>query len=243
MPEKNTAPLPTHLKDWGSYWQIFDTVNIGPGIDKKVSGWFETFTQMADAPEIPFLNVRNNSEAGKSYTNITSKDKIPWWFDLNSMGLRWMFPDPAVNVGNEHLGITTMSKQFMSLLPEHAVFNFKIRSYTFLVVKASHLPAGFGPEGYFDMGVGTNTGFTSLINNGPGIMPNRWKFLGNERIPMDTPINAFIELDDFAKSMLRTWDTVPGIDFGGEKLFDNMAQIELTLRGIRYEQRPGEFRK
>lgn len=241
--EKNQAPLPQDLKDWGSYWQIFDTVNIGPSVDPKVAGWFQSFTEMADAPEIPFLNVRNESEAGKTYTNITSKDKIPWWFDLNSMGLRFLFPDPAINVGNEHLGITTMAKQFMSLIPEHGVFHFKIRSYTFLTVKASHLPAGFGPEGYFEMGTGTNTGFTSLIHNGEGAMGNRWKFLGNERIPMDTPMNAFIELDDYARSMLRKWDTVPGIDFGDETPFSNMAQIELTLRGIRYEQRPGEFRR
>lgn len=236
-------PLPEELRDWGSYWQIYDTCNIGPGVDPKVHGWYASFTEMANATEIPFLNVRNLSEAGKTYTNITSKDKFPWWYDLNSMGLRWLFPDPAVNVGNEHLGLTTMSKQFMTLIPEHAVFHFKIRSYTFLTVKASHLPAGFGPQGYFDMGVGTNTGFTSLINNGVGKMKNRWKFLGNERIPEDTPVSAYIELDDYAKDTLALWDTVPGIDYGEATAFNNIAQIEITLRGIRYEQRPGEFRR
>lgn len=239
----NEKEMPQVLKDWGSYWQIYDTCCIGPSVNQKVNGWFSSFTQLANAPEVPFLNVRNLSEAGETYTNITSKDKTPWWFDLNSMGLRFLFPDPAVNVGDEHLGITTMSKQFMALIPEHAVFKFEIRSYTFLVVKASHLPAGFGPQGHFDMGVGTNTGFTSLINNGLEEMPNRWKFLGNERIPMDTPIRAKIEFDDYAKAILRTWDEVPGIDWGEEEPGANMAQIELTLRGIRYEMRPGEFRR
>jgi len=237
------AVLPDSLKDWGSYWQIYDTCCIGTTADPKVNGWFQSFTEMANAPEIPFLNVRNLSEAGQTYTNITTKGKMPWWFDLNSIGLRFLFPDPAVNVGSEHLGLTTMAKQFMTLLPEHAVFHFDIRSYRFLSVKCTHLPAGFGPQGYFDMGVGQNTGFTSLINNGIEKMDNRWKFLNNERIPYDTPIMAKIELDDFAKSMLRLWDTVPGIDFGEEDLFANMPQIELTLRGIRYEQRPGEFRQ
>ena len=93
------------------------------------------------------------------------------------------------------------------------------------------------------MGVGTNTGFTSLINNGDELMNNRWKFLNNERIPIDTPIKASLEFDDFAKDMLTSWADVPGIDFGEEENFADMVQIELTLRGIRYEQRPGEFRR
>lgn len=231
------------MKDWGAYWQIYDTVNIGPSIDPKVDGWFANFTDMANAVEVPFLNVRNVSQAGKSYTNIETGETIPWWFDLNSIGFRWRFPDPAINVGSEHLGITTMSKQFVTELPEHCWVDFDIRSYTFLRLKGSHLPAGFGPEGHFEMGVGTNTGFTSLINNSQTQMTNRWKFLKNIRLPRNTPIKATINFDEHAKDMLREWADVPGIDYGGETPFPNLAQIEITLRGIRYEQRIGEFRK
>jgi len=231
------------MKNWGRYWQIFDTCNIGPEVSDKVPGWFESFTEMAEATSIPFLNVRNSSIAGETYTNITSTDKIPWWMDLMSIGLRFKFPDPAVNVGDEHLGITTMAKQFCALLPEHARFTFEIKSYTFIDMLAAHMPAGFRPQGHFEMGVGTNTGFTSLIGNSDNKMDNRWKFLGKIRLPIDTPIRAKLVLDDFAKDMLTLWDEVPGLDFGGETPFANMVQIELTLRGITYEQRVGEFRQ
>lgn len=237
------AIMPAEMKNWGRYEQIFDKCNIGPDVDPKVPGWFADFTAMADAPEIPFLNVRNSSIAGETNTNITSMDKIPWWMDLMSIGIRFIFPDPAVNVGSEHLGITTMAKQFCALLPEHATFKFMIKSYTFIDMLAAHIPAGFGPQGHFEMGVGTNTGFTSLIGNSVNEMPNRWKFLDQIRLPIDTPIRAKLILDDFAKDMLRAWDDVPGLDFGGEEPFSNVVQIELTLRGITYEQRVGEFRQ
>lgn len=235
--------MPQEMRNWGRYHQIFDKCNIGPGIDPKVPGWFETFTDMANATSIPFLNVRNSSIAGETNTNITSMDKIPWWMDLMSIGLRFIFPDPAVNVGSEHLGLTTMAKQFVTLISEHAAFKFEIKSYTFIDMLAAHLPAGFGPQGHFEMGVGTNTGFTSLIGNSDNRMDNRWKFLGKISLPIDTPIRAKLILDDFAKDMLTTWNTVPGFDFGGQTPFDNMVQIELTLRGVTYEQRVGEFRQ
>lgn len=238
MPE-----LPAEVRDWGSYWQIYDTVNIGPSIDPKVPGWFANFTNLANATEVPFLNVRNESIAGRTYTNVTSMDKTPWWFDLNSIGVRFLFPDPSVNSASEHLGLIAMSKFFSTVLPEHAVCDFKIRSYTFLTTKAIHLPAGIGPTGYFELNTGTNSAFASNINNGESIMSNRWKFLKNERIPKDTPISFHLNFDDYAKRILRRWDQVPGIDFGAEEPDANMCQIELTLRGVRYEQRPGEFRK
>lgn len=235
--------LPDHMRNWGRYEQIFDKVNIGPGVDPKVAGWYATFTDMANATNIPFLNVRNASIAGDTNTNITSMDKIPWWADLMSIGLRFIFPDPAVNVSNEHLGLTTMAKQFTALLPEHANFEFEIKSYTFLKMLAAHLPAGFGPQGHFEMGVGTNTGFTSLIGNSENKLDNRWKFLGKITLPIDTPIRARLVLDDFAKDMLKAWDTVPGLDFGGQTPQNNICQIELTLRMVTYEQRVGEFRQ
>lgn len=235
--------LPAEMRNWGRYEQIFDKVNIGPGVDPKVPGWYASFTDMANATNIPFLNIRNASIAGDTNTNITSMDKIPWWADLMSIGMRFIFPDPAVNVGSEHLGITTMAKQFCALLPEHANFEFEIKSYTFLKMLAAHLPAGYGPQGHFEMGVGTNTGFTSLIGNSDNKMDNRWKFLGKITLPIDTPIRARLVLDDFAKNMLRAWDAVPGLDFGGQLPMENICQIELSLRMVTYEQRVGEFRQ
>ena len=235
--------MPEAMRNWGRYEQIFDKINVGPGVDPKVAGWFQTFTEMANAPELPFLNVRNSSIAGETNTNITSMDKIPWWADLMSIGLRFIFPDPASNVSSEHLGLTQMSKYFVALLPEHATFKFMIKSYTFIDGLAMHYPAGFGPQGHFEQGVGGNTGFSSLIGNSDNLLDNRWKFLGKERLPIDTPIRAKLVLDDFAKNMLRSWDTVPGIDFGGQTLFDNVVQIELSLRCVTFEQRVGEFRQ
>jgi hypothetical protein len=235
--------MPEQMKDWGSYWQIYDTCNIGPSIDQKVNGWFTNFTELASATEVPFLNIRNESIAGRSYTNITSMDKTPWWFDLNSIGLRFIFPDPAVNVASEHLGLVTMSKYFCATLPEHCVVDFKIRSYTFLTLKGSHMPAGHAPGGPMQLNTGSNNSFTSLVSAGDRIIGNRWKFVGNERIPKDTPISAHLYFDDYAKNMLRVWNDVPGIDFGAQEMFPNMPQIEMTLRGVKYEQRPGEFRK
>lgn len=232
--------MPDQMKNWGRYEQIFDKINIGPGVDPKVNGWYQTFTEMANAPELPFLNIRNSSIAGETNTNITSENKIPWWADLMSIGLRFIFPDPHVLSSSEHLGLLSMSKQWSALLPEHATFKFMIKSYTFIDGLAMHYPACFGPAGYFEQGMGQNTGFTSLINNNA---KDRWAFLGRERLPIDTPIRAKLVLDDFAKDMLKRWDTVPALDFGGSSTMPNVVQIELSLRCITYEQRVGEFRQ
>ena len=235
--------IPQELKNWGAYEQIYDTCNIGPDIDTKVNGWYETFTQMANAPEIPFLNVRNESIAGQTYTNITSMDKVPWWFELNSIGLRFLFPDPHILGASEHPGLSAMSKFFQQVLPEHAFFEFKIRSYTFLKQKASQLPDGYGTTGQMQVNTAANNSFHSLMHNGSPEMLNRWKMLRNENIPKDTPISGRLVFDDYARNIFRIWDSVPAIDFGAQDLTGNMCQIVLTLRGIRYEQRPGEFRQ
>jgi len=228
-------------KNVGEFWPIYDRCLIGPSVDPKYPGGFQSFTEMAQADEIPFLNIRNSSEAGKTNTNITSKDKIPWRFDLNSIGIRFVFPDPNAFAASEHNGLTTASKWFMQYLPEYAVFDFKIREDIRLTALASHLPAGHGPTGSFEVNTGGNRFFGSIINNGEAVMNNRWKFFDNIAIPRDTPISGTLRFDDYGKDLLRQIDEVPGIDFGGEQPFANRCFIELTLRGARWVQQRGEY--
>ncbi len=217
-------------------WQIYDTVRIGTHINNSLQG-FQSLSAMADAEDVPFLNVRNSSEAGLTYTNIASKDKVPWAFWLESIGMRFVYPDPNLNASSEHSAVRAASKIFAQYLPEHAYFQFSIREDIIITVKPHMMPAGFGPTGVVN---GDQTAFQSVMTSGQPWMKNRWIFTGKPiPIPRDTPIKGVLKFSDFGKKMLREMGEVAALDFTNS--FSNEAFIELTLRGKRGVQQRGEY--
>jgi len=222
-------------------WIIYDTVLIGTSVDPKYPGGVANFTELAQKDHLAYLNARNTAEAGgKFYTNISSKDKLPWPFWLESIGMRFMLPSPNTNSGEEHTALMAAEKVFADILPEHCVFEFAVREDTILIEKPAFLPSGFGPTGFMQMQNASPGLSASLITNGDPNSNNRFKFVGDAvGLPRDTPISGKLTFSDHGKTLLEALATVPSLDFIDEVA--GVAMIELTLRGMREVQQRGEW--
>lgn len=222
-------------------WMIYDCALIGPEVD-QAQNWYASFAQMAQQPEVPFINVRTSSSAGDAYTNITSRDKFPWPFWLHSLGLRFFYLDPTVDNSSPHSAIMSATKIFNQAIQEHAWFELEIREDTILRLKPSHAPAGVGVPGFVSSNNAQNNWMSTTLTNGAPYLGNRWKFVGDViRIPRDTPVRGRLKFSQYGKDLLTQLNAVSGLDFAGEDPFPNVAFIELTLLGKRGVQQRGEW--
>lgn len=223
---------------------MYDTVLIGltEAEAAKYPGGFTSFTAMAAVDEIPFLNIRNSSEAGLSYTNISSKDKTPWLYYIDSFGMRWIYPTPNVNTSSEHSAVIASAKLFMQEIIDHCYFQFSVREDIRLTIKPAMMQAGFGPTGFMIGNSTQNSFFAETITNGNPNMNNRWRNVETAMtIPRDTPIHGALRFSEYGKALLRQLNTVAGFDFIGEEPFQALARIELSLFGLREVQQRGEY--
>jgi len=229
----------TRYKNVMESWMIYDCALIGPGVDTS-HNWYASFTAMANAPEIPFINVRTSSSAGAAYTNITSRDKFPWMYKLHSMGIRFIYPDPTVDNSSPHTAIMSATKLFNQVVQEHAWFELELREDVVLRVKPSHMPPGVGVQGFTSSNNAQNNWMATTYTNGAPYMGNRWKFVGKTLdIPRDTPVRGRLYFSQYGKDLLTQIDEVADLDF--EDSFNNVAMIELTLLGMRGVQQRGEL--
>ena len=97
---------------------LWDTVCIGADVPSNINGWFTSLTNMAnsDVP-ISFFNQRQEGETGTAYTNMKKKTGLDWPADFQSIGMRFVYPDP-INV-DMYDGDRAAAKMFREVLPEH----------------------------------------------------------------------------------------------------------------------------
>lgn len=225
---------------------LYDTCRIGELVPDNFPKGYTTLAAMAADDHVPFLDVRQSSEVGKSYTNITSKSKLPWPFYLESVGIRFFYPNPynAGIVANADAA----AKAFEEILPEHSWFEFGIREDTWLIEKCSLLPPGYGPSGMAGYVNWQNNSFVSVESQGVAAFGNRFKFInGVIPIPADTPIWGKLYFSQYAKTqILQRLQLLPldfheGEDASGEDTTPNELSITVTLRGTRAIQQAGEY--
>ena len=222
---------------------LYDTCRIGTLVPEKYPGGHQDFISLATPEHIPFLNVRNSSEAGLAYTNVTSKDKIPYPMVIESIGFKFHYPDP--NMSLIFSGDMSATKHFQMTLPQHAYFKFIVREDTVLILKPTMAPPGYGHTGQFgfyrvDMA-------SAELNSGLPLLGNRWKWTGKAlHLPDDTPIRAELYFSPYGKKLLEAMGSVYDLDFhesepNPEGRFPNEAHIEISLRGKRWIQQRGEY--
>lgn len=223
--------------------ELYDVCRIGPAVEEKYPGGHPDFISLAGPEHIPFLNIRNSSEAGLAYTNITSKDKIPFPLVIESLGIEFTYPDP--NMSLIFSGDMSGSKMFCKVLPQHAYLKFIVREDTILILKPKMAPSGHSVTGNstffrFDM-------YDSNLHFGFPAGGNRWKWTGEPlKLPNDTPIRAELYFAPYGKQLLKALGAPADLDFHESELnpegrFPNEAQIEITLRGRRWIQQRGEY--
>ena len=233
---------------------IYDTLRIGMGVAPDFPGGCGSFADVANKEELPFFNIRNSSEVGLAYTNVTSKDKTPWPFYLESLGVRFHLPDPfKLDEARVTSGNLAMAKMFETMLPDHMWGEFSIREDVRLIIKPSMCPPGYGPYGAMIMNLPVAPGVaSSTFSSGEPVNTNRWKWVGADlEIPRDTPIKFVLKMSAYAKLLLKAMDTLPVLAFttpadpdtGARSPLDlvNEAHIEVTLRGKREVQQRGDY--
>lgn len=231
---------PRHFEKVGSNWKYYDVIQIGPGWGSKATGWFESFTDMAKVDKLSLFNVRTGSKDGWAYTNMDSTDQIGRPFRLESLGMRFVYPDPFI--GGQHTFDVNAAKFFQVTLPEHCYCEFWIRDDKWFTLKPHMLPPGYGPIGSQETSM--NAPFaSSLINSGDSNALNRWRWLDNGiKIPETAQIRFEITFSEYGKEKLQKLNEVYPLDVAGDP-FNNVASIEVTIRGRRYSQMRGKYYK
>lgn len=224
----------------GSNYIYFDNVMIGPGWASKSKGWFDTFTDMAKKDKITFLNVRSGSKDGYAYTNMDSTDQIGRPFRLQSLGIRFIYPNP--HMSDQHAINYSASKLFVTAVTEHCYIEFWIRDDQWCLLNPDMAPDGFGYTGNLQLNTVAPSS-SDLITPGVPHASNRFPWLDNGiKIPETSQVKLEMTFSEYGKMLLQEMGDVLPID-GSDGPIDNVAKIKVTLRGLRYVQMKGLYYK
>jgi hypothetical protein len=220
---------------------LWDTVCIGSDVPGQINGWFTSLTNMANS-EVPisFFNQRQEGETGTSYTNMKKKTGLDWPANFQSIGMRFIYPDP-VNV-DMYDGDRAAAKMFREVLPEHTSLGLYIGGADdkILSLKPPFAPPGFGPVSNQS---GPTASYCSTGTMGVSLAGNRFLWLSKALVlPKDISIEVRLSLSKKAKELLTAMNEVKPIEFENGK-FVNWAAIEVTLRGTRGIQQAGEWHR
>lgn len=218
---------------------IYDTARIRKNIEGDAPKVFQNFTQLANVADgVPFFDIRNLAEVGKSYTNVESKDGLAYPFRLESIGCRFVYPDPFIS--GQFISDWAASKMFMQILPDHAHFELTIREDIRVALKPVMMSAGWGVQGW-SVGVGQPAN-TSVLTNGEPHLGNRFRFLQSAiDIPRNCPVRGRLKFSKYAQDMLEAMVAPNDLQFDDQGVFDNEALIEFSLRGVRGVQQRGDL--
>ena len=220
---------------------LWDTIAIGSDVPTNINGWYPSFAALA-AADVPlsFFNQRQEGETGTTYTNMKKKTGLDWPLDVESLGIRFLYPDP-VNV-DMFDGDRAASKMFREVLVEHTSLSLYIGSSDdkILSLKPAHAPAGYGPMANQS---GPTASYSSTGTMGEPLAGNRWLWLKKAlTLPKDISIEVRLNLSAKAKQLLVLLAAVQPIEFLAGSL-QNWALIEVSLRGTRQVQQTGEWHR
>lgn len=184
-------------------WTLYDSVMVSSIVDTlyKGAGWYTDYAALSTPAKIPFLNVRNSS-IGVQYNNFDSRDKLPFVFELWSIGIDFNAPALSWQVPTE--GYSAAAALFANELPKHCGFVLKVSQDEKLVQTAFLMPSGQGIEGWTDTMFETS-GFATLAQDaGAGIAErsNRWKFMEPICMPREVNISGELIISEYGRDML-----------------------------------------
>lgn len=222
-------------------WVLYDTVRIGPDVPTNVTGWYPSFTALADAAvPISFFDQRQEGEAGTTYTNMKKKTGLDFSAIFTDIGIGLFYPDP-VNV-DMFDGDRAAGKLFGTTLPQHAHTGLFVggSDLKILELRPEMQPYGFGPTGNQS---GPTAGFSSLVNMGEALAGNRFRFANLPlKLPKDISISTKLTFSQQGKTLLRAMDTVKPISFATGD-YPNEALIVCAIRGMREVQQLGNLHR
>ena len=226
------------IQDYREDFILWDTICVGDDVPEKFQG-FRTFGDMADSSTpYAFFSQRQESETGSFYTNMKKKTGIDWPFYVESIGIRWYYPDP-INAGPFD-GDRAAAKVFCEVVPQHSIIEFYVGGSDdkLLTLLPEYAPSGYGPTG--DQ-TGVSVEYSSIISSGIASAANRWNWTQKAlALPKDISIEVRLQLAKKAKDFLRALGTVNPIVFQNGSVH-NWAMVRVSLRGMRDSQRKGAW--
>lgn len=231
---------PEHFMKVGSNYIYFDSIMIGPGWSDRGTGWYENFTDMAKKDKVTLLNVRSGSKDGYAYCNMDSTDQIGRPFRLQSLGMRFIYPNP--HMADEHTINYAASKLFVTALTEHCYIEFWIRDDQWVLLNPDMCPDGFGYTGNLVQN-SVEPSASDLITPGVPHASNRFPWLDNGiKIPESSQVKLELTFSEYGKYLLEQMGEVLPID-GKDGAIPNAAKIKVTMKGLRYVQMKGLYYK
>ena len=211
MPE-TFSPVDPSFSQARETWIVFDTAKIFKGATRPPAE-FDSFTTLALQESIQFISARTASDVGKAYCNITSRDSLQKPFWLESMGIRFHYPNP-VRLRGTGVADIAAAKLFMEELPNHCYLTFQTEEDVRAWLKPIMAPPGYGNYGSYQLGVAAGTAFCQGVEtSGMPLAQNRFVFLGGLEIPSSTKITIQLYFSDHGKAILNKLADVPGYDF------------------------------
>lgn len=193
-----------YLNAWETY-TLYDSVMISGAVDTlyKSASWYADYAALAVPASIPFLNVRNAAGVGSPYNNFDSRDKMPYPFQVWSMGIDFN-PQAVINGTSPDSSMSVAAALFANELPKHCGFIFKVSQDEKLVNTTMLMPSGQGVVGWAD-GMEETTGYPQLIQNvnqGDPARENRWKFAEPVCLPREVNISGELVFSEYGRQLL-----------------------------------------
>jgi hypothetical protein len=193
-------------------WPLYDTILIsGWTKGKSVSGWYQNYQQFASKQVHPFFNVRNTGETALAYTNMETKDQMPFAYHIYSLGIDFSAatgnPAPYQEGQVNPVANGNSDAIFIKDIPQHCGLRLKVREDQKLLTTCYMAPSGIGPYG-LSLGMSDASAAsalpTSITNATQGVpfIDNRWRFPKPIAVPRGATFHVELELSEYARDMM-----------------------------------------
>lgn len=241
---------------------LFDTIAVTddlPNFAVRPAGWFQTFLAAGSAIDWQFFNQRNIASAGMEYTNLETRDQVPWAFTVSEMTIHFFGPSAVFQrlhsdvAPNPDAWNGIWTALWEADVPKHMGVELWVNQDAKLRINAMMPGSGGGPVvgGYGSLGAEAG------IVNPAGTIP--WSIHGGGQSnatvksayvfprPIEIPVKAAIAVklipSEYIRQLLMS---IPGpSDFPitgalGYNYVPCFFGVRVTLKGTRFVQQRGE---
>ncbi len=214
-------------------YSIFDSIGIVENLSdfgRQPPGWFSSFSEMGNAGELYFMNMRNKSNTGLAYCNQDSRDLMPYGFYLKSITVDFIPPRIASEVvlntnpyvtapfttpTGRNTYICENSPIFSAELPTHCGVELRINTDIHLKCSAAMCGSSCGPVGGGFGGLmlkgdasASNPGFPYSTNQtafsqGIADLDNGWAFPVPISIPRKAAVCVTLKPSEWARELIK----------------------------------------
>lgn len=226
-------------------WLRYDSIVIGPGARDINQGWFNTFSEFANADELTWFTSGRNRDVGTAYANISDSQE-DWAQVIYQTGIEFIAPLGFVGFSDQGVEASgVLQNLFVTELSKRMAFNVVMMDTdTVATIPGIHAPGATGIQGRFGITAGVLT--SDAGNTGDGNVTTSWKWPNPLQVPARSKITVRARIDKPIVELLRQLDASPGsvtipVPQAGsvnvrEAVMRNWYAIRVWHRGPRFVQ-------